>query len=243
MTMQDPILEFKGIREGILVTVPTELDWAAVLSNLTTRIDGQSAFFKGATLVLQLEDRSVQKSDIEKVVKLLQDRDVKLVSVLSASATTSSAAQQLDLVTDLAQLPDAVQVSPKTNGIEQPPPFPEEMFTQQVDGSIGILINHTVRSGRTVRNDGHVIVLGDVNPGAEIIAGGDIVIWGKARGVVHAGALGDDNRVICALDLQPTQLRIGTLISISPPKNKRRKVRPEMARIRDGQIEAEAWER
>lgn len=242
MTMQDPVLEFKGIREGILVTVPTEPDWGSVLSGLATRIDNQAAFFRGASLVLQLNGRGVQKADIEKITALLDARDVKLVSILSESATTRSAAQQLGLAIDLTDLPDIVPAGVRANPIEQPPPFPEQMFSNEAEGSGGILINHTVRSGRRIHSDGHVVILGDVNPGAEVVAGGDIVIWGKARGIVHAGALGNDECVICALDLQPTQLRISSFISVSPPKNKRRKIRPEMARVRDGHIEAESWE-
>ena len=74
----------------------------------------------------------------------------------------------------------------------------------------------------------------------EIIAGGDIVVWGKLRGTVHAGALGNQDAIVCALDLAPTQLRIGSHITRSPD-DRRRKPRPETARVRDGQIIAEPW--
>jgi len=84
------------------------------------------------------------------------------------------------------------------------------------------------------------VVIGDVNPGAEIIAGGDIVVWGRLRGVAHAGAAGDTAAVVCALDLSPTQLRIADSIAISP--GRQREPRPEMARLKDGQIIAERWQ-
>jgi septum site-determining protein MinC len=83
-------------------------------------------------------------------------------------------------------------------------------------------------------------VYGDVNAGAEIIAGGNVVVWGKLRGIVHAGANGDESAVVCALDLAPTQLRIATYITVSP-EDKRRKPRPEIAFVRQGRIVAEAW--
>jgi septum site-determining protein MinC len=107
-------------------------------------------------------------------------------------------------------------------------------------GTGGVLIKRTLRSGRTVRSTGHVVVIGDVNPGAEIIAYGDVVVWGKLRGIVHAGANGDESANVCALDLAPTQLRIAGYISI-PPSGKRRQPKPEMAHIVNGQIEAVAW--
>jgi septum site-determining protein MinC len=82
-------------------------------------------------------------------------------------------------------------------------------------------------------------VIGDVNPGAEIIAGGNIVIWGRLRGTVHAGAQGDEDAIVCALDLSPTQLRIADQISITPPQ--RRRPKPEIARLEDGKVIAEPW--
>ncbi len=103
-----------------------------------------------------------------------------------------------------------------------------------------MLINHTLRNGRTVRNQGHVVVHGDVNPGAQIIAGGSVYVWGRVRGIVHAGANGDETAVVCALDLTPVQLRIASYITVSPD-DKRRKPRPEMASVREGRIIAEPW--
>jgi septum site-determining protein MinC len=87
-----------------------------------------------------------------------------------------------------------------------------------------------------------VVVLGDVNPGAEVIAGGDVIVWGHLRGIVHAGAMGDPERCVCALDLSPTQLRIGSHIARPPDEKRRRKEsRPERAFIIDDQIIAECW--
>jgi septum site-determining protein MinC len=68
-----------------------------------------------------------------------------------------------------------------------------------------------------------------------------VIIWGRLRGTVHAGYGGDESAVVCALDLAPTQLRIAGYITISP-EDRRRKPRPEKALVRNGRIEAEAWE-
>ncbi len=79
-----------------------------------------------------------------------------------------------------------------------------------------------------------------IPPCEPIIAGGSVIVWGRLRGLVHAGAGGDETAIVCALDLAPTQLRIAGYISVSPP-DKRRKPLPEMASIRQGRIVAEAW--
>ena len=101
-------------------------------------------------------------------------------------------------------------------------------------------MKETVRSGRSIYHEGTVVILGDVNPGAEIIAGGDVIVWGRLRGMVHAGALGDETAVICALSLTPTQLRIADKIAIAPDE-KGHKPTPEQAAVRDGSIVAESW--
>jgi septum site-determining protein MinC len=73
------------------------------------------------------------------------------------------------------------------------------------------------------------------------VAGGDIVVWGKLRGTAHAGAMGNETAVVCALELTPTQLRIAQYFARSP-EGRRRKSLPEVARVRDGKIVAESWE-
>jgi septum site-determining protein MinC len=109
------------------------------------------------------------------------------------------------------------------------------------DPEAGLVARRTLRSGQQLRHPGSITVIGDVNPGAEIVAGGDIVVWGKLRGTVHAGAMGNETAVVCALDLAPTQLRIAQYIARSP-EGRRRKPTPEVARVRDGKIVAESWE-
>lgn len=71
----------------------------------------------------------------------------------------------------------------------------------------------TLRGGQTLHNLGNIVVIGDVNPGAELIASGDVVVFGSLRGVAHAGAQGDAGARVVALELAPTQLRIATMIA------------------------------
>jgi septum site-determining protein MinC len=73
----------------------------------------------------------------------------------------------------------------------------------------------TLRGGQTLHNLGNIVVIGDVNPGAELIASGDILVFGALRGVAHAGAQGDASARVVALELAPTQLRIATMIATS----------------------------
>ncbi|NLJ41728.1 MAG: septum site-determining protein MinC [Clostridiales bacterium] len=92
----------------------------------------------------------------------------------------------------------------------------------------------TLRNGQRVDYKGNIIVMGDVNPGAEVVAGGNIIVLGNLRGMAHAGAAGDMDAVVIALFLQPTQLRIGSIITRSPEDETERPQYPEIAYIKDG---------
>jgi septum site-determining protein MinC len=78
------------------------------------------------------------------------------------------------------------------------------------------IVNKTLRSGQTIEYDGDVLILGDVNPDAYVTAAGSIIVMGTLRGVVHAGANGDESAIIMALKLIPQQLRIASYIARSP---------------------------
>ena len=102
-----------------------------------------------------------------------------------------------------------------------------------------ILIQRTLRSGQSIHFNGNIVVVGDVNPGAEITAAGNVVVIGALRGVVHAGADGDENAVIMAFCLQPTQLRIANYITRPPDNAPAEPDYPEIASLKDGVVTIE----
>ena len=215
----------KGVKDGLLISLNDAEEWQGVMADLAARIDQQSSFFAGARITLDVGARPVRKDELGSAKALLERRGLTLYAVMSESKTTIDSASALDL---RANLVNAGQQDQNTSA------------TQEEDGPFGVMIRRTLRSGRTVRSQGHVVVFGDVNPGAEIIADGDVIVWGRLRGNVHAGASGDESALVCALDMIPTQLRIAGYISISP-SDKRHKPKPEMALIRDSRIVVEAW--
>ncbi len=99
-----------------------------------------------------------------------------------------------------------------------------------------LLLRQMVRSGQRISWDGNVVVLGDVNPGAELVARGDILVLGTFRGMAHAGAMGNRKAVIAAYRLLPTQLRIAEYISRPPDGDFLYPVCPEMATVRGGMV-------
>jgi len=101
----------------------------------------------------------------------------------------------------------------------------------------------TLRGGQVLHHTGNIVVVGDVNPGAELIATGDILVFGRLGGIAHAGAQGDDNARIFALELAPTQLRIATSIAADTEPKRRSAPLPEAAVARDGRIVVLALDR
>lgn len=102
------------------------------------------------------------------------------------------------------------------------------------------VIYGTLRSGQRIETPFSLVVVGDVNPGADLVAGGDIIVFGSLRGTAHACAYDDDcqDRVIIALQMQPMQLRIGSVISRGNGEAVRG---AEIARIEDRRIIVEAY--
>ena len=229
--MRENTVAIKGIKDGLLISLSPTEEWNLILSDLATRIDQQTSFFAGAKVTVDVGERPVPKDQLSSLKAVLDRRGINLWAVSSESRTTLDAAINLDLRTsNVGYVPSR---NTEDNGAA-PPAGHEE------DSSQGMMIRRTVRSGRRILHQGHVVVFGDVNPGAEIIAGGDVIVWGRLRGNVHAGANGDENAVVCALDMIPNQLRIAGHITTSPD-DKRRKPRPETALIRDNQIVVETW--
>lgn len=114
----------------------------------------------------------------------------------------------------------------------------EDTFLEE-DANARILYG-TLRSGQRVETPFSLVVIGDVNPGADLIAGGDIIILGSLRGTAHASAYDDDceGRVIIAMQMQPMQLRIGSVISRGSDESGRG---AEIARIEDRRIIVESF--
>mgnify|MGYP001263513881 CR=1 FL=1 len=222
-TEQNPIVSMKGVRDGLLVTLG-EGEWPDIQEALLNEVKEKRDFLKGARLALDVGNRVICAADMGTLRDRLSDLEVNLWAVLSSSTATEQTAQTLGLATRIT--------TPRPERTVRP-------MDTHLEGENAIFVQRTLRSGFKVETRGHVVVLGDVNPGAEVIAGGNVIVWGRLRGMVHAGAEGDESAVVCALDLNPTQLRIAGLVAVSPQKT--RKPRPEVARVHEGQVIAEAW--
>ncbi len=245
-TFDDGIL-IKGSREGLLITLGPGA-WHNALAALEARLTATPEFFKGARVALLVGNRKLVEADVRAARDLLAHYDVVLWGLRSEDEESQHVAALLGLDAQLPQR-ERPELRPKpivTDLPIEPPPIEVAAASGLLEAAMddheaGLITRRTLRSGQQLRHPGSITVIGDVNPGSEIVAGGDIVVWGKLRGTVHAGAMGNETAVVCALDLAPTQLRIAQFFARSP-EGRRRKPLPEVARVRDGKIVAESWE-
>lgn len=110
------------------------------------------------------------------------------------------------------------------------------------EGLPTLYINQTLRSGQTVSYEGNILIIGDAHPGSEIVATGDITVWGILGGIAHAGSLGNVTAKVRALKLNAIQLRIAGLYARRndtlnvPYVQKTNDFTPEEALIEEGKI-------
>lgn len=114
-----------------------------------------------------------------------------------------------------------------------------KVFTGIYEGRTKFL-RKTIRSGQSINYPGNIVIIGDVNPGAEIYAAGNIIVFGTLRGVVHAGTNGNEKAIIAAFKLEPQILQIGNIITRSP-EDEIKPQYPEVAKIKNGNIIVEPY--
>ena len=216
------LVQIKGIRDGLLATF-SDAPWEDQRIALLAQIDERPAFYQGARLAMDVGSQILKVNDLVDLRDHLSERNVSLWAVVSESPTTEHTSQLLGLATRISK------------------PRPEEQkHPDTITEDTALFINKTLRSGKRVEFPGHVVVMGDVNAGAEIVAEGNVIVWGRVRGMIHAGAKGDRSASICALDLSATQLRIADEVSAMLKPQKEPK--PEIASINsEGRLQAELW--
>ena len=129
-----------------------------------------------------------------------------------ADAETATGTDWEDLPTSSAPVPDVAA----TEEAGRPADAETAGFATLGRGDEALIIKTTCRSGEIIRYPGDVVVFGDVNPGAEIIAGGDVIVLGTLRGMAHAGADGNPKATIFALNLEAHRLQIGSHFGEAP---------------------------
>ncbi len=158
------------------------------------------------------------------------------------SAVVDHAGHQLGRITSRA--PETV-VSASALGLDASPSHTPPRRDEQPDSVVGVgggtdlLFHHgTLRSGDHLQSDRSILLYGDVNPGARVSSAADVLVWGRLRGVAHAGCDGSRAAKIIALQLRPLQLRIADVVARGPEDLPQAGL-AEQAELKDGVIAIE----
>jgi septum site-determining protein MinC len=208
---QQPKLQIRlknedGVVKLILPTeaeTPASASWNDLWEQLQQRLQAGKRFWQPlATVHLIANDRLLDARQLQGINDALTEASLQLQLVATSRRQTAVAAATAGYsVTQQAII--APLISPSET--DSTPILLEPIYLQM-----------TVRSGMDIRHQGNVIIMGDVNPGGEIFAAGDIIVWGRLRGIAHAGYPNNPQCLIMALQMEPTQLRIADRVARAP---------------------------
>jgi septum site-determining protein MinC len=196
--------------------ISPEVWWEEIWQQLQQRLSGADRFWSGAQEVdLVARNRLLDSRQLREFASRLETYDLHLKRVYTNRRQTAVAAATAGYSVEQQDLP--------------------KLFAGETEDSPSTLVlplylQTTLRSGAEIRHPGTVILVGDLNPGSAIVAGGDILIWGRLRGLAHAGSEGNDRCLIFALQMEPTQLRIADVVA-RPPGAPPQPFYPEVAYV------------
>lgn len=205
----------KGTKQGLVIILNPGYSFEELKNNLLEKIVAAKGFFKGAEFTF-----------------------------MSSKITPAESRVLEEICLEHGLIPNnTINFSQSTNN--EPTPIQTSRYHEfesniPSDASNCLLLDHGIRSGQTIRYDGHITVLGDVNAGGELIAKGNILVMGTLRGIAHAGVSGDEKAVIVAHRMVAEQLRISKIIARSSGDGKQHNY-PEFARLDNGRILIEPY--
>lgn len=219
-------ISVKGWKNGVLIIVPPAESWGCVVEQLECKLGEAEDFWKGAQTTFDLGERELAETDLTLLLdKVREGFGLNPTALVASHQETRELAEKLGLEA-LEKLPVTEKKEPEPVSAEPKAPLHNALYLRQ-----------TIRSGQRIQHEGNLIICGDVNAGAELVAHGDIVVFGTLRGVAHAGAQGDEQARIVATNLRPTQLRIAGRIARSPDQGTPPLSKfPEVALIEHGEI-------
>lgn len=223
----------RGTQDGFVLQLPVGLPLPAMLSQVRSSIEGAGDFFRGGELIVDYGEREPNLEEIVALQRLLSDRGLRLRTV------TSRVPEHRERLRSWGFHPlRLVEREPEHETVRPLGPAASVAAGQPQHA---LYLRRTLRSGMSVSSDSDLVIVGDVNPGAEVYAAGDVLVWGVLRGTVHAGIRTGQDAVIAALRLEPTQLRIGTVVARAPDSGRALFEQPALARVVDGSIVVEPW--
>lgn len=203
-------INIKGTKQGLIIFLDPKRDFEDIKNGLKNKMESSSGFFSGAKFTLYRENQlfPAEKNELESICKaygLIPNPE--------------------------AQWPPSPT---KTNGMLEIPVNDNKVNRYSLPGETALLVKHTLRSGQMVNYNGHITVLGNIHPGAKVLAGGNIIVMGTCSGFTHAGQFGNQKAYIMALRIKNAHLRIAEhILSFN---QQQQQIGPVVASIKNNEI-------
>lgn len=248
-------VQIKGQKDGLWILLDDQTPTQDVLAALDQKLSSSNNFFTGAEVTINAGTRTFSPDEKEQLHELIEQKYALQVKMIEENVTppaeefaqsrvsgeeTESEEGQGSIIDDdddfMKMLDESFRIPVRHRQSYQEPEASDHLYEND---ERTLYFRGTVRSGQSLEFPGNVVILGDVNPGAYVVASGDIVVIGRLYGVVHAGAEGEDQAIVIAAGFFPSQLRIAQYIGRPPdeyPQPANHRVHTEKASIKDGTI-------
>lgn len=218
--MAQNLITFKGRREGISIYIK-DGSFDTIKKELEKKIKKSERFFEGAKIIeiAGIDEKTLKTEEVEEIERIVTEKYSMIV-------------------TERKEPKENIRIAEKEDDMNL------GHFSGLKEGNTKFITN-TIRSGQLVEFDGNIVIIGDVNPGGELSAKGNIVVLGTLRGMAYAGNDGNEDAIVVAFKLNPTQLRIAHLITRKPDEDEGEETNslkePEIARVYDEAIIIEPY--
>lgn len=216
------IVAIKGVDDKLEVYFNEMASYPSLREDLIQKLQRNKNFFLNSDAKVVISGRNLSQA---------QRREIKRIFEMDYGISNVYYADEIKKMTETAVM---YQAAPEA----EPPQIPTgelELVSREYFDAKSIFIATTVRSGQRIECEGDIVVLGDVNPGAEIIAGGSIAVFGTLRGLAHAGAGGREDVCVAALYMKPKQLRLSGRV-VMPEENRKDAAVGEIAQLVEGKV-------
>lgn len=225
--MDENSVTFKGTVNGLTIILKQDVSFDEIVNSMRTKIESAGKFFRGAKLAVRYRGRELNEEEKKQLYEIL---------------VKESGAKIESFDEEVVENNKKVMSAPTPTQNERNNQIKKFMYFKGIEEGQTKFYRGTVRSGQLITFDGNLVILGDVNPGGVIEATGNVVVMGTLRGVVHAGSDGNKEAIVAALCLNPTQLRIGDIITRSPDeKGVGTNFIPELAYVKDDKLFVERF--
>ncbi|MFG6328590.1 MAG: septum site-determining protein MinC [Lachnospiraceae bacterium] len=185
----DGTVVIKGFKAGIMLVLNPDASYETLKKDIAEKFRASAAFFGETAKAVSFKGRD-----------LTDEQKMEIVDIIQANCRLSI----LCIMEDDPQIEAAFQKSL------------ERKLMEQDYSNTGQFYKGNLRSGQVLDVETSIIIIGDIKPGAKVISKGNVIILGSLKGNVYAGAAGNANAFVVALDMRPVQIRIADTIARAP---------------------------